>query len=93
MSIPGSPSIQRTEVTYGQLDKVLRALGFKYRMLDETPPARLYSHQKTGAWIKLPLFPDNELVLDYHLAEARTTLDGFGIADPTVFEANLRKAG
>jgi hypothetical protein len=93
MSIPGSPSIQRTEVTYGQLGKVLRALGFKYRVLDETPPGRLYSHQKSGAWIKLPFFPDNEFVLGYHLAEVRTTLDGFGIADPTVFEAKLQKAG
>jgi hypothetical protein len=41
----------------------------------------------------LPPFPDSERVLDYHLAGARTTLDNFGIADPGLFEAQLRKAG
>jgi hypothetical protein len=33
------------------------------------------------------------IVLDYRLVGARTTLDLFGIAEPQVFDANLRKAG
>jgi hypothetical protein len=32
-------------------------------------------------------------VLDYHLVGARTTLDLSGIADPSVFDAKLQKAG
>jgi hypothetical protein len=48
----------------------------------QEPPTRVYEHKGTGAWIMLPLFSEDEFVLDYHLAGVRTTLDGFGIADP-----------
>jgi hypothetical protein len=41
----------------------------------------------------LPCFPEQELVLDYHLASVRTTLEGFGIADPKLFDAQLQEAG
>ena len=83
----------RTDVTYGQLDKVLRALGFSARPLKGEPPARVYEHAETGASFIIPSLPDTDFVLDYHLVGARTTLDLFGIADPTVFDAKLRKAG
>ena len=84
--------MKRTDVTYGRLDKVLQALGFSCRVLKKEPPTRVYEHKESGAWIMLPLFPEDDLVLDYHLAGVRTTLDGFGIADPTVFDAKLQKA-
>jgi hypothetical protein len=83
---------RRTDVTYGQLDKVLRSLGFTCRLLTDEPPARVYEHKESGAWIMLPRFPEEDRVLDYHLAHVRTTLDGFGIADPKVFNAKLQKA-
>jgi hypothetical protein len=35
----------------------------------------------------------DDLVLDYHLVAARTIVDLFGIADPKVFGAKLRKTG
>ena len=41
----------------------------------------------------LPDFPDEDHVLEYHLVSVRTTLDGFGIADPTAFASKLQKAG
>jgi hypothetical protein len=41
----------------------------------------------------MPPFPENDRVLEYHLVTARVMLDEFGIANPTVFEANLQKAG
>jgi hypothetical protein len=85
--------MKKTQVTYGRLDKVLRALGFSCRVVTEDPPTRVYEHKESGAWILLPLFPEDDLVLDYHLAGVRTTLDGFGIADPKAFDAKLRKAG
>jgi hypothetical protein len=85
--------MKRTKVTYGQLDKVLRALGFSCRLLKKDPPARLYEHKETGALIMMPPFPKTDFVLDYHLVGARTTLDLFGIADPKVFDAQLQKAG
>jgi len=85
--------MKRTGVTYGQLDGVLRALSFSCRVVTKDAPTRVYEHKETGAWILLPLFLDDDEVLDYHLASVRTTLDGFGIADPTVFAAKLQKAG
>jgi hypothetical protein len=84
--------MKRTDVTYGQLDRVLRGLGFSCRVVTEEPPARVYEHPESGAWIMLPRFPEDDRVLDYHLASVRTTLDGFGVADPKVFDAKLQKA-
>jgi hypothetical protein len=85
--------MKRTEFTYGQLDRVLRALGFSCRLLQEEPPARHYEHKESGASFMVPPFPENDFVLDYHLVGARTTLDLFGIAVPAVFDAQLKKAG
>jgi hypothetical protein len=85
--------MKRTDITYGQLDRVLRAMGFSCRLLQEEPPARHYEHQPSGASIMIPPFPESDFVLDYHLVGARTTLDLFGIAAPAVFDAQLKKAG
>ncbi len=85
--------MNRTDVTYGQLDKVLRSLGFSCQFVKKDPPTRLYEHKEAGAWIMLPLLPDDERVMEHHLVTARVTLDGFGIADPTLFAAKLQKAG
>jgi hypothetical protein len=85
--------MKRTDVIYGQLDKVLRSLGFSCRLVNGEPPARVYEHKKTGASFMMPPFPDTDFVLDYHLVGARTTLDLFGIANPKAFDAKLQKAG
>ena len=82
-----------TEVTYGQLDRVLRSLGFSSRLVQGKPPARHYEHKETGAFITLPPLPESERVLEHHLVTVRVTLDGFGIADPVVFASYLQKAG
>jgi hypothetical protein len=58
----------------------------------ESPP----NHRpiaRSGAVIILPLYPDDDKVLEHHLRTARTTLDGFGIADSKTFDADLQKAG
>jgi hypothetical protein len=86
-------TVKRTNVTYGQLDMVLRSLGFTCRLLKNEPAARLYDHVETGASFILPFFPDKERVMMHHLVTARVMLDEFGIADPTVFDAELQKAG
>jgi hypothetical protein len=85
--------MKRTEVTYGQLDRVLRILGFSCRLLTEDPPARVYQHKSSGAVIMLPAFPESDNVLDYQLVAVRMQLDANGIADPTAFAAELQKAG
>jgi hypothetical protein len=85
--------MKTTDVTYGQLDKVLRSLGFSCRLDMADPPARVYHHKESGALIMMPPFPEADFVLDYHLVAARATLDRFGIADPKVFDAKLQKAG
>ncbi len=84
--------MKRTDVTYGQLDKVLRSLGFSCRLLKGDPPARLYEHE-SGAIVTIPPFPMTDLVFAHHLVGTRTTLDLFGIADPKAFDAKLQKAG
>jgi len=84
--------VKRADVTYGQLDKALRALGFTCRPSEKDPPGRIYEHETTGALIKLPTFPDNEKVYEYHMVAAREELDHFGIADPITFAAKLQKA-
>ncbi len=85
--------MSRTDVTYGQLDKVLRSLGLSCRSVKLDKPALIYEDKASGARIILPPFPESDHVLDYHLIMVRTTLDGFGIADPTAFAAELQKAG
>jgi hypothetical protein len=82
-----------TELTYGQLDKVLRSLGFTSRLVKGKPPARHYEHKETGAFITLPPLPENDRVMEHHLVAVRGTLDGFGIADPTAFAEKIQKAG
>ncbi len=82
-----------TELTYGQLDRALRSLGFSSRLVQGKPPARHYEHKATGAFITLPPFAENEHVLEHHLVTVQVTLDGFGIADPTSFATQIQKVG
>lgn len=86
--------MKRSKVTYGQLDKVLRSLGFSCRVTaDEPPPTRVYQHKEAGGLILLPALPENDRVFEHHLVAVRVELDNFGIADPTAFDAKLQKAG
>jgi hypothetical protein len=41
----------------------------------------------------LPAFPESDKVYEHHLAAARSEVDTFDIADPTMFDAKLQKAG
>jgi len=83
--------MKRTDITYGQLDKVLRSLGFSCRLVEKDPPARRYEHKESGALITMPPFPDTDFVLEHHLVAARTTADLFGIVEPKDFDAKLQK--
>jgi hypothetical protein len=85
--------MRRTEVTYGQLDRVLRSLGFTCRPAQHDPPGRIYEHPQAGAVIMLPAFSDSDKLYEHHLAAARLELENFGLADATVFAAKLQKAG
>jgi hypothetical protein len=85
--------MKRTDVTYGQLDSVLRSFGFSCRTVTLNVPARVYEHKESGSLFTLPPFPESDRVLDYHLVAVRTILDANGIADPTTFAAELQKAG
>jgi hypothetical protein len=85
--------MKRSEVTSGQLEKVLRSLGFSCRPSRNAPSGRVYEHKKTGALIWLPAFAEREKVFEHHLLSVRAELDHFGIADPTTFAAKLQKAG
>ncbi len=84
--------MKRTDVTYGQLDKVLRSLGFSRRDLKKDPATRVYEHD-SGALVTTPPIPLDDFVMENHLVAARTILDLFGIADPKVFDSKLQKVG
>lgn len=83
--------MKRTDITYRQLDRVLRSLGFSCRLATKEPPARVYEHKESGAYISTPPFPETDFVYAHHLAAAQATLELFGIADPGSFDAQLRK--
>jgi len=85
--------MRRTDVTYGQLDRVLRSLGFSCRPSRNDPPGRFYEHKKTGAVVLLPEFLESDQVYEHHLVAVRMELDNFSLADPSVFAAELQKAG
>lgn len=85
--------MKRTDVTYGQLDTVLRSLGFSCRQIThDPPPARVYEHE-SGARLTTPPFPLTDFVYEHHLLAARTIVDLFGITDAKLFDAKLQKAG
>jgi hypothetical protein len=83
----------KTDVTYGQLDRVLRSLGFSRRLVKGNPPALHYKHKATGAFLTIPPLPESEQVLEHHLVTARVLLDEYGIADPGAFDARFQMAG
>src|SRR5262249_26482315 len=87
-----SEAMKRTEVTYGQLDKVLRSLGFSCRVVThDPPPARVYEHKESGASIIIPPFPMDDFVYAHHLLVAPTTVGMFGVAEPEAFDAMFQK--
>lgn len=82
-----------TEVTYGQLDKVLHLLGFRGRVETSEPKARVYKHDASGALIPLAYFDDDKVVLPYHMGVVQATHKTYGIAEPLDFAQELQKAG
>jgi hypothetical protein len=84
--------MKRTNVTYSQLDKVLRSLGFSCRSAKHDPPGRIYEHKEAGAKVMLPALPANDQVFEHHMAAVRLELENFGIANPTAFDAKFHKA-
>ncbi len=80
-----------SEVTYGQVDRVLRSRGFSRRVATFQTKAAIYEHQPTGALVVLPEEPDEARVSPEHLAIVRGTLDVFGIAAPRELETELQK--
>jgi hypothetical protein len=83
----------KTDVTYGELEKVLRSLGFGCRDVKLRGEARVYEHEATGARFIFPAFAVSDKVLDYQLLGVRTSLDLYGLLDATAFDAKLRRAG
>lgn len=82
-----------SSITYGRLDELLRSLGFA-ASTNETvmPPARVYQHDPSGAFILLPVLPADMEVQAWHLAGVRMKLDLFGVADPFDFDRRVQQA-
>jgi hypothetical protein len=89
---PTDPTYKRTGVTYAQLHRALSSLGVSRRLDKNHRPANVYEHPEVGTLIALAAYPERERVLDFHLVALRMMLDNFGIADATVFDAELQKA-
>jgi hypothetical protein len=81
-----------SQVSYGQLDKVLRGLGFSCRTANLQTEALVYEHQETGAVIILPAVSKRKGVLPHHLAAVQGTLAEYGLADPLDLAGELQKA-
>jgi hypothetical protein len=81
-----------TDVTYGQLDKVLRVLGFSCRTKALQTEALVYEHQESGAVVILPAVSELKKALPHHLAAVQGTLTEYGIADPLELAGELQKA-
>ena len=62
--------MNRTDVTYGQLDNVLRSLGFSYRVLKKDPPIEVAGQLAAGPLEDL-LIKRGSDVIDRVEAEAR----------------------
>ena len=82
--------VDMPEITYGRLSEILRSLGFTIR--EPKPGVRVFEHAESGAAIVLPAFPDNDRVYGHHLADAKMTLDAFGIVNKQEFASRLSKA-
>lgn len=63
----------KTALTYRDLDKRLRALGFTVHT--EKDKSRIYYHEETGALVALPDTPFKDEVMWHHLMAARHALD------------------
>lgn len=75
------------DLTYSQLDGLLRGLGFAVREYD--PNTNIYKHAASGAQLLLPARTDQR-VIPHYLVATRMTLDAFGIAAPPEFAARLQ---
>ena len=75
------------DVTYGQLDTMLRGLGFAVRVVE--PNNWEYRHAETGAVIFLPVLPSDQPVLPRHRVAVRSVLEGFGIAEAADLAAKI----
>ena len=81
--------MHKTALTYGLLDKRLRALGFG--ALTQKGKARIYRHEQTGASIILPDAPFGEEVLPHHLVVARRVLKDHNLGDLDEGQVNPTK--
>jgi hypothetical protein len=79
-----------TEMTYGRMEEVLRALGFSLRGVEENN--KVFVHERTGAVVVFPVFPPHDPVLPRHLLAVKSILQAYGIADPAGFTTELQKA-
>ncbi len=81
--------MRESEINYGQLDELLRSLGFSVHV--EEGKYRLYTHHASGALMSLPDRAWTELVSATHLDATRSVLSNFGIADELKFSSKLQK--
>ncbi len=80
-----------SELTYDELEQMLRSLGFSVHLLDEH--IRGYQHDASGARLTLPNLPGQEKVLPRHVMAVRTVLDAFGFPEPEEFAGHVPRAG
>jgi hypothetical protein len=80
-----------SKMTYGDLDKFLRSLGFAVRIANDGK-ARVYEHEEAGARISLPKLPSNQKVSPRHLMVVHITLNSYGIEEPLEFAAIVPRA-
>lgn len=78
-----------TTVTYGRLESALLSLGFTRHLVEG---GVLYLEPSNDAHLMMPLLAADVAVRPHHLAAARLTVVGRGVAAADEFERALEKA-
>ena len=81
--------MRKTNVTYRQLDGVLKSLGFSVRV--EKGECQLYAHEATGAIMSLPDLRPGEPANVTYVAAVRKVLADYEIADDVEFASQLQE--
>jgi len=76
------------QITFSQLDQVLKELGFCKKVVPDTGVA--YKHSPSGLVLAVRLHKPNEVVPDYVMVATRGQLDRHGVIETKDFEEMLK---
>lgn len=76
-----------SEITYGELEQLLRQWGFR---LERTAPTSVFRHAVQDALVALPPYDPQERVAAFHLVGIRKLVTERGIVQQEAFDREIR---